>query len=47
MKKCTEPDLTKLSKRTTLSTGMIIQCIIIKFIKKILKKLSNKTTTMH
>ena len=41
MKKCTEPDFTKLPKRTTLSTGMILQCIIVNSFKWLIKKVRN------
>ena len=36
MRKCTEPDFKRISKRTTLATGLIIQCILTQYTKRII-----------
>ena len=35
MRKCIEPDFSRITKRTTLSTGFVIQCVVIQTIKRL------------
>jgi len=47
-RKCTEPNFNNISKRTTLSTGIILECLATKFFKKLrLKFRAKKTKSAH
>ncbi len=47
MKKCTEPNFKKLTKRTTLSTGMLLQCLIMKSFKSLTQKIKDAINAKH